>query len=198
MNLADDALDLRLDLVHQLHRLEDAQSRPWCDRVALLDEGRGARRRSAVERADHRALDPDVPVVARHDGGRLAFGGRSRRSGNEGLLLRGPAHADARPVLLDRDLADPGLLDDPHDLTDALCTRAVDTTRAERLITAGALANRLEQRLGLLAEQCEQQQLLLRGRKASGLFPELVEVDHFRRVVTALEQLDRPLERRID
>ena len=66
---ADDRLDLRLHLVHQLHRLEDAERLPGRDRVALLDERCGVRRRRAVERPDHRALDAHERVVARRDRG---------------------------------------------------------------------------------------------------------------------------------
>ena len=46
-----------LDLVHQLHRFDDAQRVAVRDGVADLDERRRARRRRAIERADHRALD---------------------------------------------------------------------------------------------------------------------------------------------
>src|SRR6266480_8044737 len=35
---ADDRLDIRLDLVHQLHRLEDAERLAGANRVPLLDE----------------------------------------------------------------------------------------------------------------------------------------------------------------
>src|SRR5690242_14550860 len=56
VELPDDPSDLRLDLVHQLHRLEDAERLAGRDRVALLDERRRARLGSSVERSDHRAL----------------------------------------------------------------------------------------------------------------------------------------------
>src|SRR6266566_8959494 len=54
VNPPDDRLELGLHLVHQLHRLEDAERLARCDDVALLDEGRRARLRGAVEGADHR------------------------------------------------------------------------------------------------------------------------------------------------
>src|SRR4051794_2010644 len=50
-----DRLDLRLHLVHQLHRLEDAERLTRRDGVTFLDERRRARLRRAVEGADHRA-----------------------------------------------------------------------------------------------------------------------------------------------
>src|ERR1700749_3763347 len=40
---ADDGLDVRLHLVHELHRLEDAQRLPGRHDVALFDEGRRPR-----------------------------------------------------------------------------------------------------------------------------------------------------------
>src|SRR3954465_10077138 len=59
-------LDIRLyefpigfgsDLVHQLHRLDDAQDLPLLDLPAGFDECLGARLRRSVERADDRRLD---------------------------------------------------------------------------------------------------------------------------------------------
>src|SRR5437588_9580292 len=58
----DDAVDVRLHLVHELHRLEDAERLPGSDGLSLLDERRRARLRRAVERSDHRRLDPNQPV----------------------------------------------------------------------------------------------------------------------------------------
>ena len=49
-----DGVCLGLDLVHELHRLENAERLPALDRVAHLDERRRARLGRAVERADHR------------------------------------------------------------------------------------------------------------------------------------------------
>src|SRR2546423_545895 len=63
MDRADDRLGVGLDLVHQLHRLEDAERLPRADRVALLDERRRAGLRRAVEGADPRPLDPDEAVA---------------------------------------------------------------------------------------------------------------------------------------
>src|SRR5258707_15718075 len=56
---AHDGLESGLDLVHQLHRLEDAERLSRCDDVPDLDEGRRARLGGPVERADHRRLDRD-------------------------------------------------------------------------------------------------------------------------------------------
>src|SRR6266516_3495423 len=65
---ADDAVDVRLHLVHELHCLEDAERLARADRLPLLDERRRARLRRAVERADHRRLDADQPVRRRDHG----------------------------------------------------------------------------------------------------------------------------------
>src|SRR5881394_1681974 len=50
-----------VDLVHQLHRLDDADHVALLHRLADLDESLGVGRRRAVEGADHRRLD-DVPL----------------------------------------------------------------------------------------------------------------------------------------
>src|SRR5512132_828719 len=49
--------DVALDLVQQLHRLDDAQRLALGDRLADLHEGRRAGRGRAIERADHRRLE---------------------------------------------------------------------------------------------------------------------------------------------
>src|SRR6476659_6944249 len=167
---AHDPLPLGLHLVHQLHRLEDAERLAARDGVADLDERRGAGRGRTVERADHRALDADEVVVARPDRReRLVLrrrGGRSRRRDGR---VEGAPDAHAHAVLFDRDLADPGLLHDAHDLTDALLPQLVDAACGERLVAARALPDRTQERLSLVAEEREQQQLLLTRGEALGL-----------------------------
>src|SRR5690606_17501779 len=75
-DLADDALYIGLELVHELHRLQDAQGLTLRDTAAHLDVDRGFRRRCPVECPDHRALHLDeVRSRGRRCGGR----GRSRR-----------------------------------------------------------------------------------------------------------------------
>ena len=138
----DDRLDVGLHLVHELHRLEDAECLPGRDDVALLDEGRCTRLRRAVEGSDHRRLDPDETVRSRHRRFGNVFGKRKRRL-RENLHRRvgRGAHGYAQPVLLDRDLADPRLLDDAHELADPLGARLVDG-REVVLLAARAAADR--------------------------------------------------------
>ena len=69
---------LALELVEQLHRLEDAQRLADRDLVADGDEGRIVGRRRRVERADHRALDHHE--VRRRGVGRRHGGRRERRA----------------------------------------------------------------------------------------------------------------------
>src|SRR5690606_20460474 len=57
----DHAAGVGLDLVHQLHRLDDAQALAAGDLLAELDQRLRARCAGAVEGADHRRLD-DVAV----------------------------------------------------------------------------------------------------------------------------------------
>src|SRR3954447_24887111 len=172
---APEPLRLRLQLVEELHRLEQAERLPGRDRVAHLDERRRARFGGAVEDADHRRLDGDETVrraAARSDRSAQVVGAADP-DGHRLRLLR-PPHGDAHSVLLDRDLADAGLLDDPHDLADPLRPRALER-RLELVAAAAAPADRAHQPPGALAEQPEQQQLLLARREALGLRARLVE-----------------------
>ena len=65
-----------LDLVHDLHRLDDADRVADLDRAADLDERLGARAGRAVEGADHRRLD-DVAGRRRRLRRRVAAAARS-------------------------------------------------------------------------------------------------------------------------
>src|SRR5471032_2824104 len=58
------ARDVRLDLVHELHRLDYAEGLALFDDVADLHESLGIRVRGAVERADDRRRDDveDLPL----------------------------------------------------------------------------------------------------------------------------------------
>ena len=169
-----------LDLVHQLHRLEDAERLARRDRVAFLHERRRARLGRAVEDADHRRLDAHEAVGLRRRGRRqlTVVRGLCRDRGQGRLELLGrAAHRDAHAGLLDRDLPDAGLLDDADDLADPLGARLVDAAGAQGLVAAGAPADRLQQRLRLVAEEREQEQLLLARGEPVGLVAERLEVD---------------------
>src|SRR5690242_130046 len=191
-----DRLDLGLHLVHQLHRLQDAQRLARRDGIALLDERRRAGLRRAVEGADHRALHAHQAVLSRTPDRfrlRLGRGGRNKAW----LHLRRPPHAHTRAVLLDRDLADAGLLHDAHDVADLLLTRAVDALRGSRLLAGRALAHGTQEALGLAREQSEQKQLLLARREALRALPQRVHIGR-RLVGAAAEQLDRTRHRGVD
>src|SRR5215216_6103177 len=56
-DLANRAGDFRLDLVHDLHRFNDAHGLSWSYPVAHLDVGLGARLGGLVERAHHGRAD---------------------------------------------------------------------------------------------------------------------------------------------
>ena len=137
MDRPDNALDVGLDLVHQLHRLEDAERLSGSDRLAFLHERFCAGLRRAVERADHRRLDAHDPVRRRGNRFelRLVLCGERRCGGrgNEVAVLRA-AHGDTHARFLDRDLPDPRLLDDAHELANPLCARLIDSTADERLV----------------------------------------------------------------
>src|SRR5207247_2117207 len=93
---ANDALDLGLHLVHQLHRLEDAERLADPDGVALFHEGGRAGLRRSIERADHRRLDAYRAVRGGLRWCLLArgSGSRGRRRGRHGLF--GAPDRDAR------------------------------------------------------------------------------------------------------
>src|SRR3954453_20733341 len=131
---AHDPVDVRLHLVHELHRLEDAECLARADRLTFLHERWCSRLRCAVERADHRGLDANQAVRRRRrerglglldDAERGVVGDRQRSP-----VLRAPArHAHAR--FLDRPPADAGLLDDADELANAFCAGLVDAAGDE-------------------------------------------------------------------
>ena len=131
--------------------------------------GRSGRRR-AVEDADHRRLDagrrPAGPLAELHLG---ALGQRGERRGDHAHLVGAP-HGHAHAVVLDLDLAHAGLLHDLDELADPLGPGRVDVAEEERRLARVALADRLQQRLGLVAEHREQDEVLLaRGEPLGGL-----------------------------
>src|SRR5262249_22000713 len=90
----DDALDLRLELVHELHRLDDAQDLALLHPLADLDERRRVGARRPIERADERRSDGEVLAVL----GGLGLGGGARRGGGGGRRRAGagPGGSGAR------------------------------------------------------------------------------------------------------
>src|SRR4029077_7901858 len=128
----------------------------------------------------------------------LGFGHREGRLArlDQRELGRRPDR-DPHPVLFDGQLAYPRLLHDPHDLLDALRTLLV---RPGGLgVAPAAAADPPQEPLGVLAEEAEQEQLLLARREVAGQLAYLVE--RRRDVLLALGvggELDDALERRID
>ena len=130
------------------------------------------------------------------------FRGGRRSSGGGGLdrdLVLDPLHGDPRAVLFDRDLRDPGLLHDPDDLPDALGPRLVDVPTEQRLLAARAVADRLQERLCLLSEERQQEQLLLARGEALRVLANVVELERLLDfVVRAGDERDGPLDGRVD
>src|SRR5687768_12550657 len=91
MDLHDLPRHLGLDLVHELHGLDDAQHLPDADAVSHAHEGRGVGIRRAVEGADDRALDHgEAGLGGRSRGRRRRWRslGRARSGGGRGHLDR--------------------------------------------------------------------------------------------------------------
>ena len=191
MDRAHAPVGIGLELVEELHRLEHAERLPGGDDLAHLDERRRARPRGTVEDADHRRLDADHPACDGGLGRVVELGDRDGRRRDRPRLVRAP-HGDAHSLVLDLDLADAGLLDDLDELADALPALSVDVAAEERPLARVTLADRLQERLRLLAEHREQDEILLRRRKPIG---GLADVVHARRIVVergrlAGQQLD--------
>ena len=135
------ALDLGLDLVHQLHRLEDAERLPRDDDVTLVDERRGARIASSVEGADHRRLDADHARRRRWAAprdGQLVRDPVRRGPGRRGRTLVAAPHGHPHAPVLDRHLVDARLLDDAHDLPDPLRPDGLEAREVARRAAARA------------------------------------------------------------
>src|SRR3990170_4575667 len=105
-DLQDAARHLGLDLVHELHRLDDAEGLPLLDRVALADEWCRLGARSAVEGADHGRLDGHR--AGGGFGGALGAFRLGQRGGRGGGLRRDrgrvppdDAHAETRALHLE-------------------------------------------------------------------------------------------------
>src|SRR6187200_715612 len=135
--LANSAGDLRLDLVHDLHRFDDAHGLAWSDPVAHLDVGLGPRLRRLVKRAHHRRADLlelggrtrwprrrfSMFLIRGCRGGRSACYGHGTRGRNRGSRRAGDHHAGTEPALhLDR--ADFGRF--PQQLGQALYVLEID------------------------------------------------------------------------
>src|SRR5215475_619835 len=67
-DFGDGSAGVGWNLVHQLHRLDDAERLSGLDRVAQFNEGFSRRRRGAIESADDRRGD-DVQFLFRRSGG---------------------------------------------------------------------------------------------------------------------------------
>src|SRR5574341_1658901 len=94
-DLGDRAVDLALDLVHQLHRLDDAERLALLHLLADVRERRGVGGGRPVERPDERRGDDGARLVGlglrlRLDPGRGGGSGRDR-GGDRGRVERGGA-----------------------------------------------------------------------------------------------------------
>ena len=152
-----------LSSVEELHRLDQAQGLADGDDVADGDERRRSRLRRAVEEADHRRLDPDDLRVHRLVGDADLRDGdagcAARRRGRDRLV--GATNGHAHSLVLDLDLAHAGLLDDLHELADPLRALRVDVAAEQRRLARVALSDRREERLRLVAEHRDEDEVLL-------------------------------------
>src|SRR5215216_9977 len=200
VNPPDDSVELSLDLVHQLHRFEDAERLAAGDRSAFLHKRRRAGRGRPIESAYHRRLDPHKPVARRLAGRweRLELELRRRRSRGRGIGRRGrfgllaAPDRDPHSRLLDRDLGDAALLDDSHELADALGAPLVDRAADKSLVAPRPASDGMEQRLGLFPEERQQQQLLVARCQSARFVADLVEIGGRLRLAPVVgDELDR-------
>ena len=98
---------------------------------------------------------------------------RSEWRGHRADLVRAP-DGNAHALVLDLDLADTGLLHDLDELANALGAGGIDIAEQQRCLAGVALADRLQQRLRLLTEHCEQDEIFLAGREPLGRLPHVV------------------------
>src|SRR5438045_2474155 len=118
--------DVRLDLVQELHGLDDAKGLSLGHRLADFDERRGRGRGGPIEGPNHGGLEGVARRLGRDRGRGRPQGARGpsghhrlhRRRGHEhgGGRRRLPADANLLLTLGDLDLADAGLLDEVDQL----------------------------------------------------------------------------------
>src|SRR5207248_2143190 len=99
--------------------------------------------------------------------------------------------------LFDRHLPYARLLDDADDLADPLGAGLVDAARAKALVPTGPAADRLQQRLGLLAEQRQQEQVLLARGEILGLLADRFQLGGRLLLGRSAQERDRPLDGRV-
>ena len=196
------ARNLGLELVEELHGLDQAQRLVREDGVADVHEYGCPRARRAVEDADHRRLDADRAVQSESllRRGLDGFSGRDgrERASRQPRLVRAP-HGDAHALVLDLDLADAALLDDLHEIADPPRALGVRVLGDEGGLPRVARADLPQQLLGIGAEHRDEDELLLACGETLGLFAHvlggqrLVLDRRHRR-----EQRDRTLDRRVD
>src|SRR4029078_13645326 len=87
--------------------------------------------------------------------------------------LVGPPDGDAHPLVLDLDLRDTAFLDDPNELANPLLARFLERGLAA-VVAVVSRTDRAQQRLGLLAEERDQDEFLLARREALGLLPDVL------------------------
>ena len=166
-----------------------------------VDERRRSRARSAVEDTHHRRLDARDAVRRRGDpGGGLqrlharADGHRERRE-----RLVGAANGDAHALVLDLDLPHARLLDDLHELANALAALGVGVLGDEHRITRVTPANDLEQLLGVGSEHRDENELLLAGRETFRLLTDVLRRHGILHELSGRRQeRDGTLDRRVD
>ena len=190
-HLADGAHLFGGDLVHELHRLDDAQRLIGGNLIAHLDERRLIGSRGRIEGADHRRLY-GIPVggvvVGRlgrggcrgrsHSSGGRGGGDGGRRRGGHGLT--GHAHRDAGAFLFDYDFADAAFLGNANQFANLIDIHVIFLLGAARflleqevdLLGCAVLA---QVRARLVGEQRVHKDIFLALREIADFFCHLVK-----------------------